>query len=205
VSSVTLRLRLVPRAFVPKGDGLEGQVSVSLPLLSCPATVVSGAAVRDVDEPNVVVRLDPSCGKDPRLLRWTVNGEPADPRKTVKGSDGVYVLLHASRIASDRANVTATRPELEGTVVASASGPTTPAPQPRVALELREHGKIDFVPTNRPAQVFVSGATQQARAAAGRGRLRRVRARRRDLSARGRERGRVRVAAVRVPVADAPW
>lgn len=163
VSAVTMRLRLVPRAFVPKGDGLEGQVTVSLPLLSCPMTVVAGAAVRDVDEPAVVVKLDSSCGRDPRQLRWMVNGEQADVTKTVKAPDGVYALLHTSRIASDRVTVTAVRPELEGTIVASAAAPTAPLPQPRVALDLRGHGRVDFVPTNRAAQIAVSGAGAQGR------------------------------------------
>ena len=40
----------------------------------------------------------------------------------------------------------ATRPEPDGTVIAVARSATRPAPQPRVTLELKGFGRIDFIP-----------------------------------------------------------
>lgn len=157
-SSITLRLRLVPRVFAAHGDALEPVVTVAVPILPCPMAVVPGTVVRDVAETSAVVKLDPRCGRDPVNLRWTAGGDSAEVRKVVKADDGVYVLLHLGQITAEKLTVTAARPDLGGTIVASASGKTLAVPTPRVALELRGHGKIDFVPTNRPAALLVSSA-----------------------------------------------
>jgi len=163
VTAVTLRLRLAPRMFAARGDALDTVVTVSVPLLSCPMTVIAGTVVRDLDDPSAVVRLDPQCSRDPVTLRWSVGSDQADVRKVVKASDGVYVLLHTSRITAEKVTITAARPDLDNTVVASAWARTVTLPQPRVALELRGHGRIDFVPTNRPAAITVSSAGEAGR------------------------------------------
>lgn len=162
-ASVALRMKLVPRVYIAKGDALETTVTTTLPLLSCPMTVVPGSALRDADDPNLVVKLDPSCGRDPRALRWHVDTQSAEVRRSVKASDGLYVLLHTARMTSDRVVVTAARADIDGTIVASAAEKTTPLPQPRASLELTGSGKVDFVPTNRPASVRVAGAPEGSR------------------------------------------
>jgi len=151
-------------------------------MLSCPMTVVDGTALRDVDDASVMVKLDPQCSKDPlktcrtkpgnvsRTLRLTSTlsqgvefdgdvGDQADVRRVVKASDGVYVQLRIGRITSDKLTVSAARLELDSTIVASASARIFQLPQPRVALELVGHGKIDFVPTNRAAAVTMAAAS----------------------------------------------
>ena len=163
LTAVTLKLHLSPRVFVSRGDALETTVTTAIPLLSCPMTVVAGTVVRDVDDPSAVVRLESSCGRDPNHLRWVGGGGQAEVRKVVKASDGTYVWLHLDRVTTERVTITASRPDLDNTIVASAAGKTVPLPQPRVALELPGHGKIDFVPTNRPAVIVVSSAGDYGR------------------------------------------
>jgi hypothetical protein len=155
-SSVTLRLRLIPRVFMARGEALDPVVTVAVPLLPCPMTVVPGTVVRDVLEASAVIKLEPRCGRDPVSLRWTAGGDSAEVRRVVKADDGVYVLLRLGRVTAEKLAVTAARPDLGGTVVASASSKTVALPAPRVALELRGHGRIDFVPTNRPAAILLS-------------------------------------------------
>ncbi len=158
MTAVTLRLHLVPRVFAARGDAFDSVVTTAVPLLSCPMSVIAGTVVRDVDDASAVVKLEPGCSRDPNNLRWTAGGEPAEVRKVVKTADGIYVLLHVSRVTAEHVVVTAVRPELDNTIVASATAKSVPLPQPRVSLELKGYGKIDFVPTNRPAAITVSGA-----------------------------------------------
>jgi hypothetical protein len=156
VAKISVRLKLAPRVVVTRGDAFDAVVTASLPILSCPMAVVAGTVMRDVDDPSAVVKLDPSCGRDPNGLRWLANGEQAEVVRVVKASDGSYVLLHLLRVTAEKVTVIAARPELDNTIVASATGKTVPMPVPRVSLELAGHGKIDFVPTNRPAIIKVA-------------------------------------------------
>jgi len=183
-------------------------------MLSCPMTVVDGTALRDVDDASVMVKLDPQCSKDPlktcrtkpgnvsRTLRLTSTlsqgvefdgdvGDQADVRRVVKASDGVYVQLRIGRITSDKLTVSAARLELDSTIVASAAARIFQLPQPRVALELVGHGKIDFVPT-QPRRRRHDGRGEPDRAvrpAPGRGRVQRAhRGRDHPAARRGRRR-----------------
>ncbi len=156
VTAVTVRLHLAPRVVMARGDAFDTVVTATLPLLACPLAIIADTVVRDVDDPSAVVRLDPSCGREPINLRWSAGGDRAEVGKVVKAADGIYVLLHLSRITAEHVTITASRPEIENTIIASATAKTVPLPQPHVSLELAGHGKIDFVPTNRPATIVVS-------------------------------------------------
>src|SRR5262249_34343764 len=90
-------------------------------------------------------------------------GDQAEVRKVARTSDGVYVVLHTSRVTAERVTVTATSSAIDRTTVASATAKTVPLPQPRVKLQLDGYGKIDFVPTNRPARVVVSATGDAGR------------------------------------------
>ena len=92
----------------------------------------------------------------PNNLHWLVGGDQAEVRKVVKTSDGVYVLLHLGACHRGARDGHRGRPDLDNTIVASATAKTVSLPQPRVSLELKGYGKIDFVPTNRPAKIIVS-------------------------------------------------
>lgn len=154
--TVSLRLRLVPRVFFARGDALETSVSETLPVLACPLTAVEGTVLRDAEDSGLVMRLDAACAHDPRGLLWTVNGARTRVERVVKVPEGTYVLLRTRGTDEPQVTVTATTSRVDGTVVASETAETRPVPDPRAMLELPGHGGIDFVPTNRPAEVTVA-------------------------------------------------
>lgn len=156
-SAVTMRLRFVPRVFARDNKGgLVDNVTVNLPLLSCPLDVVSGPPLRDVSAPRLVARMDPACAGEAGQLAWAISGEPAEVERVVRRKDGVFVLLLGERITRDRVTLTAARPGIDAAVIGSATVATEPASLPRASLELPGHGKITFIPTNRPAVVTVA-------------------------------------------------
>lgn len=162
-AQVTLRVRLVPRVLIARGDAFDAAVSVTLPVLACPLTAVEDTVLRDVAEPALVVRLGAACGHDPQGLLWTVNGERAEVGRVVKAPDGIYVLLRTEGTSARQITISAASSPLERTVVASTTAKTLPLPYPRANLELPNHGSIDFIPTNRPALVQVAGSGAQGR------------------------------------------
>ncbi|WP_208726234.1 hypothetical protein [Corallococcus terminator] len=154
--TVSLRLRLTPRVFFARGDALETSVAETLPVLACPLTAVEGTVLRDAEDSALVMRLDAACAHDPRGLLWTVNGARTRVERVVKVPEGTYVLLRTRGTDEPQVTVTATTSRVDGTVVASETAETRPVPDPRAMLELPGHGGIDFVPTNRPAEVTVA-------------------------------------------------
>ncbi|CAM3082993.1 hypothetical protein [Corallococcus soli] len=161
--TVSLRLRLVPRVFFARGDALETSVAETLPVLACPLTAVDGTVLRDAEDSGLVMRLDAACAHDPRGLLWTVNGVRTRVERVVKVPEGTYVLLRTRGTDEAQVTVTATTSRVDGTVVASETAETRPVPDPRATLELPGHGSIDFVPTNRPAEVTVASNGGQGR------------------------------------------
>jgi hypothetical protein len=158
-TSLTLRLRLAPRVRLQKGDALETQATLTLPLVQCPITLASGAPLRDADDSRVIVRVDPRCAREGERARWTINGEPIDERRAKKIGDALFVVLDAGRISGEKAVIAARRPDIDATIIGSVTTPTTAPPRPRVSLELPKHGKVEFIPTNREAILTVAGST----------------------------------------------
>jgi hypothetical protein len=162
-TSVTMRLRLLPRFTFVHGENHESSVTAVLPLLHCPLSIVSGPPLRgDVESGQVVVRMDARCASGTRL-RWLVDGNSADLAKAIKTPNETYFLVRTGRLLRERVNITATRADMDGMVVGVLDSPTVAAPRPRVVLELPKYGPIDFVPTNRNATMTVSGAREHAR------------------------------------------
>ena len=162
-AQINLRLRLAPRVVFARENALDTMVSVTLPILSCPLSVVEGTALREAAESSLVVRMDPSCSYEPQTLQWRVNGERVEVGQVVKVTDGIYTLLHTQGISGQQVTVTATNAPVGRTVVASTTARTLPLPYPRANLELPQHGPIDFIPTNRPALVQVAGGGELGR------------------------------------------
>ncbi|WP_205525834.1 hypothetical protein [Pyxidicoccus trucidator] len=157
-ATITLRMRLTPRVLFARGEALEQVLSATLPVLACPLTAVEGTVLRSVEDSALVVRLDPVCAHDPRTLVWTINNQRARPERVVKTAEGTYVLLRTSGTPDQQVTITALTSRQDGTVVASDTAKTVPLPAPRATLELPGHGPIDFIPTNRPAEVRVAAA-----------------------------------------------
>jgi hypothetical protein len=152
-SSLSARVRLAPRFFIARGDALETQTTLTLPVVHCPLSLASGAPLRDADDAFAVVRMDPRC-KEARP-RWLVNGDVADVEKYVKGADATFVLLRTGRLLGERLVVTAVRTDLDGSIIGQVAAATVAAPRPRASLELPQHGKVDFIPSNRDAVLTV--------------------------------------------------
>lgn len=162
-TSVTVRLRLLPRYSFVHGEAQESTVTAVLPLLHCPLSIVSGPPLRgDVEAGQVAVRMDARCASGTRL-RWLVDGNTADVARVIKTPNETYFLVRTGRLMRERVNITVTRADMDGMVVGVLDSPTIAAPRPRVVLELPKYGPIDFVPTNRNATLTVNGAGEHAR------------------------------------------
>ena len=162
-TSLGLRVRLAPRVLVSRGEALESTASAVLQLLHCPVELASGPPLRGAEDVRVVVRVDPRCAQGVRSFRWRANGEPAEVAQVVREEEVAFVLLRVGRLGADRLTLTATRSEVDPTVIATTSADTLPVPQPRASLELPGFGKIDFIPTNREASLSVASPAEAAR------------------------------------------
>jgi hypothetical protein len=161
-TGITLRLRLSPRVRFQRGDALDSQVTLTLPLVQCPIAVASGPPLRDADESRIVVRVDPRCAREGERARWTINGDSVDNLRTQKVGDALFVILEAGRLGGERVAIAARRPDIDATMIGSVTAQTAPAVRPRVTLELPKHGKVEFIPTNRNAVLTVAGAPPSA-------------------------------------------
>jgi hypothetical protein len=155
LNTIAVKLRLLPRVFLNRGDDLENAPVEQLSVLRCPLTIVSGEPLRNVDNLRVLVRLDKACSKEVDHLRWSAGGESAEVARTETLADGVYLLLRVARVSSDRLTVVASRGEF-GSVLAVTSERTWQVPPLRTSLRLATFGDIDFIPKNRNALLSVS-------------------------------------------------
>ncbi|HVW24850.1 MAG TPA: hypothetical protein VHC69_05740 [Polyangiaceae bacterium] len=161
-TTLNVRLRLLPRVFLTRGDVQDPVATGTLSVLRCPLALLSGEPLRGVDNLSVLVRLDPTCAKDPSGIKWTVLGEPVEAQRVETLPDGVYVLLRVGRISGDRLTLVATRQD-DGSVLAVSSEKTWEAPPLRTSLTLPGFGDIDFIPKNRPAVLTVSPVLRTGR------------------------------------------
>jgi len=163
LTSLGLRVRLAPRVFVSRGETLESSASSVLRLLTCPVELASGPPLRGAEEPQVVVRVEPRCASEAFSFHWRANGEPARVVQVIREEEAAFVLLRLGRLGAERLTLTATRSELDSTVIATTSVDTLAAPRPRASLELSGFGRIDFIPTNRDAILTVASPGEHAR------------------------------------------
>ena len=164
-NSVVVKVRLAPHVFVQRGDAFETTASATFALVHCPIALASGPPLRDLDDVRAVVRMDARCSKDPRALRWTADGDPADVLKVEKVADAYFILLRLGRLEDDRVTLVATRQDPDAPVLAAVTEKTQAPPQPRAALELPGLGPIEFVPRNRDALVRVAPVDEHTRLA----------------------------------------
>jgi hypothetical protein len=149
-----VRLQLLPKVFMSRGDLLDTVVSDTLTVLRCPMNVVSGEPLRNVDDVSTLVRLEPSCVADVQRLRFSANAEPLEVMRVETLPTGIYVLLWVGRIASERLTVVASRED--GSVLAVANEKTMGVPPLMATLSLPGYGEIQFIPRNQSAVVNVS-------------------------------------------------
>ena len=152
--NLAVRVRLLPRVFVARGETLDTVIGESLAVLRCPVTMASGAPLRNVDDVRVLLRLDAGCAPDVRRLHFAANSEPAGVLRVETLPDGVYVLLFIGRISGDRLTVVTYRED--GSVLGVSMEKTSGVPPVMATLSLEAYGEVQFIPRNREALVSVS-------------------------------------------------
>jgi hypothetical protein len=153
--TLAVRVRLLPRVFISRGEVLESALAETLSVLRCPLAVVSGEPPRGVDDVQILVRLDSACGADVEQLRWTVSSDPVEVTRVEVRPEGAYALLWIGRIARDRVTIVASRGET-GSVLAVTSVKTIEVPPPHSNVSLPGFGEIDFIPRNRDAHLTLA-------------------------------------------------
>lgn len=163
VRTVTLKLRLIPRAYVHVGDTFSQLVSMTLEITYCPLALVSPLPFRDTDDVRVVVRVDGHCAANSDGLRWTLNGNNVPILESETKDNAIYALLALGRLSGDRITLAASRGSSDASIIGLVSAATVSPPQLRVSLHLPDFGEIDFIPTNRNAEVaaIAAGLTGQ--------------------------------------------
>jgi hypothetical protein len=158
VSSVDVKLRLVPHTFVMRKDTLDGQLTVRLPVNHCPMSFASGPPIRNNDDAKVILKLDGRCAKDPSSLRFIMRDQELKVLQILVDRDSTFVLLPIGRVGGDTMSISAFRGDTEGIAVASAFSQLRSAPQVRASLSLPRHPNLGFIPNNRWTTVNVSPA-----------------------------------------------
>jgi hypothetical protein len=163
VRAVEVQLRLVPDVFVFRDDAFLTTLSVKLPAMHCPMTIVSGSPFRDAQDAKVIVRMEGRCGKDIGALSFTREDRPLKTLDIVRSDYESYAVLRLGEIGDETLTLHAVRGAPTGVVVASVQAQTSPAPQVRATLELAGHKNLSMIPNNRATTVHVAPAGERLR------------------------------------------
>jgi hypothetical protein len=153
-ATLRMRVRLLPRVVLAKGDQGDASPLLEVPILRCPMTIESGPPLADVDDARVVVKLEGRCVDDTRSLRFFAGGGPAEVLRVEAGKDAARFLVRVGRL-DDEVTIRAVRGEGEGTLVAIVKSRTQRIAAIAASLELEPGVPIDFIPTNRSALVRI--------------------------------------------------
>lgn len=163
VSTLEVKLRLMPDVFIYQRDSFSNFAYAKLPVLHCPMTIVSGPPIRDSDEAKAIVRLRGRCGSDVGQLTFTLHDQPLKVLDLVRDDNESFVVLRLGTVREDAITLNAERGQTERVVVASVYSPTRAPPSVRAVLELAGRSNLGFIPNNRPALVHVSPAGENLR------------------------------------------
>ena len=153
-ASLGVRLRLLPRVFLRRGDVLDPSPLVDVPVLPCSMSIPSGDAPQGIEATKIVVRIDPRCAGEAASFRYFARGRALDILGVVEERSSAYVLLGVGRVEGDELVVTASRGAADGSSVGQARVKVRPLPLPRATISLaNDSTPLDFIPTNRPAVV----------------------------------------------------
>ncbi len=152
-TALSLRLRLLPRVFLQRGDALDAAPTLSVPVLPCGMSIASGDAPRAIDDSRIVVRVDARCAGEARAMRFFAGGRAADVVAVEESGGAGFVLLRVGRVEGDELVVTATRSGADGSTIGQARARTRALAAPRAVLALASGVTLDFIPTNRTANV----------------------------------------------------
>ena len=149
--SLEVRVALRPHVFLQQGGATLATPLVSLPLQRCPLALASSAPLRAVGGQRVVLRVGGRCAEDGNL-RYTVGGAPAAVLDHVHAEDGHFVVVQAEGGLAEDVAIAVQR---RSRVVALLRVKTRQVPTVHARIELAGHGEVDFLPTNRDAEVLL--------------------------------------------------
>ncbi len=158
VAVTEVRLRLAPRVVFQRRAVLETAPSFKLQVLHCAMTLVSGEPARRNDAAKLVVKLERRCLASTDSLRFSIGDRPLRVLGSAETDAALFVVLELGSYAQDELEITA-RHRATDAVLAVLSTATRDLPPVRARLSLPEYPRIDFIPTNRPAQVNASRLT----------------------------------------------
>jgi hypothetical protein len=165
VSSLEVKVRLLPHMFFVKKNATDVQAAVKFAVMHCPMSIVSGPPVRHNDDSKLVVKLEGGCAQDLSEVRFVSDLGPLKIMRTVQHESSTYVLLRLGDIADDSMTVSAVREAEPPIVLAAAHTPTRDAPSVRASLELPGFPNLNFIPNNRAAVVHVAPAGEHQKLA----------------------------------------
>jgi hypothetical protein len=163
VHTLEIKLSLAPRVFVMRKDSPETQVTLRLPVLHCPMTIISGPPIRQNDEAKIVLKLEGGCARELPSIQLSMNDRPLRVMQVVQEADATYVLLKLGNVSDEEITITALRGGAEGITLAVARAQTRVAPSVRASLELGGYRNLSFIPNNVPASVHVTPAGEHQR------------------------------------------
>lgn len=149
--SLEVRVALRPHVFLQQGGAPLATPLASLPLQRCPLALASSAPLRAVGGQRIVLRVGGRCAEDGNL-RYTVNGAPAAVLDRVHATDGHFVVVQAEGGLGEDVALAVQR---RARVVALLRVKARQVPTVHARIELAGHGEVDFLPTNRDAEVLL--------------------------------------------------
>jgi hypothetical protein len=149
--SLEVRATLRPHMFVQGASQLVSAPLLSVPLQHCPIALASAAPLRGVSGQRLVVAVGGRCQADPNL-RYFVGGSQARVVSTHKQEDKLYSVLHTDVALGEDVTVVVQR---QNAVAGMVRGKTRVVPSARSQVTLQGFGAIDFIPSNRAAQIML--------------------------------------------------
>lgn len=158
VHDIDVTLRLVPHVWLLQKNLRETQISVKLPVMHCPMSIVSGPAIRNNDDAKVVIKLSGRCARDIESLRFVTRDGTLKVLQILKEDDASYALLVLGAVHGDSLTINAIWGE-DDIALAIVYVPLKSAPQVRTTLEMIGYRQnINFIPNNIWTRVHVSSA-----------------------------------------------
>ncbi len=155
VSSVDVKIKLIPGVFVGKGAQFDAAPTAHLAVVHCPMSVPSGPVLRDTDNARLVLRIEGRCAGEVPSLRFLIGSDVAEVLSTLVDSTGTDVLLRVGNTSATALTVTAVHSDDAALAVAVARIETIDPPRSSASLEIPGHKNLSFIPTNRPAIVHL--------------------------------------------------
>lgn len=149
--ALELRVQLRPHVYYQGNKELSQTAAFWVPLQRCPLSLASALPFRSVGSQKVVLKVGGRCAEDDSL-RFFVNGNSAAVIDHVSANASRYVVLALDSNLGDEISITL---QHRNRVVALSRSKTRQMPNVHARLELSGHGAIDFLPTNRDADLLL--------------------------------------------------